>query len=51
MSNNDKLAEEILDAGKKASDLAWQLPIWDIYKKYLDIVKRRAPLFFKVIID
>ena len=36
MSNNDKLAEEILDAGKKASDLAWQLPIWDIYKKDLD---------------
>ncbi|MEC7910344.1 MAG: leucyl aminopeptidase [Pseudomonadota bacterium] len=36
MSNDDKLASEILKAGKTASDLAWQLPIWDIYKKDLD---------------
>ena len=36
MSNDDKLASEILKAGKTASDLAWQLPIWDFYKKDLD---------------
>ena len=36
MSNNDKLAEELLDAGQKSSDEAWQLPIWDVYQKDLD---------------
>ena len=36
MSNNEKLAKELLDAGDKASDRAWQLPIWDSYQKDLD---------------
>ena len=36
MSNNEKMAKEVLEAGKRASDRAWQLPIWDIYKKDLD---------------
>ena len=33
---NDKLAEELLEAGRKASDRAWQLPLWDVYQKDLD---------------
>ena len=36
MSNDDKLAKELLEAGEKSSDRAWQLPIWDIYQKDLD---------------
>jgi len=36
MSNDDKLAKELLDAGKKSSDNAWRLPIWDVYQKDLD---------------
>jgi len=36
MSNDDKLAKELLDAGKKASDKAWRLPIWDVYQKDLE---------------
>ena len=36
MSNNEKLAKELLEAGEKASDRAWQLPIWDSYQKDLD---------------
>tara|TARA_B100000900_G_scaffold149886_1_gene127348 strand:+ start:4261 stop:5775 length:1515 start_codon:yes stop_codon:yes gene_type:complete len=36
MSNDEKLAKELLAAGDKASDRAWQLPIWDIYQKDLD---------------
>ena len=36
MSNNEELAKDLLDAGVKASDKAWQLPIWDIYQKDLD---------------
>ncbi|MGI9316603.1 MAG: leucyl aminopeptidase, partial [bacterium] len=34
-SNNDKLAEEILDAGNEAEDRAWQLPVWEAYSKQL----------------
>ena len=30
------LAKELLAAGVKASDKAWQLPIWDSYQKDLD---------------
>ena len=26
----------LLDAGQKSSDEAWQLPIWDVYQKDLD---------------
>ena len=36
MSNNESLAKELLEAGEKASDRAWQLPIWDSYQKDLD---------------
>ena len=36
MSNDDNLAKELLSAGEKSTDRAWQLPIWDIYQKDLD---------------
>lgn len=36
MSNNDELVEKVLEAGKQASDKAWQLPIWDEYQTQLD---------------
>ena len=36
MSNNEELVNKILDAGKEASDKAWQLPIWDEYQTQLD---------------
>ena len=36
MSNDDKLAKDLLDAGDKASDRAWRLPIWDSYQKDLE---------------
>ncbi|MAG46308.1 MAG: leucyl aminopeptidase [Gammaproteobacteria bacterium] len=36
MSNNDELAKKLLEAGEKASDRAWQLPLWDVYQKDLD---------------
>jgi|TARA_B100000902_G_C27320629_1_gene924164 leucyl aminopeptidase len=36
MSNDEKLARDLLEAGEKSSDRAWQLPIWDIYQKDLD---------------
>lgn len=36
MSNNDELVEKVLEAGKQASDKAWQLPIWDEYQSQLD---------------
>ena len=32
MSNNEKLASDLLRAGEKSSDRAWQLPIWDVYQ-------------------
>ena len=35
LGNNDKLANELLDAGIKANDKAWQLPLWDEYKPQL----------------
>jgi leucyl aminopeptidase len=35
-SNNDTLAQEILSAGQKACDRAWQMPLWDDYQKQLD---------------
>ena len=31
-SNNDELAEQLLDAGEFAFDRAWQLPIWEDYQ-------------------
>lgn len=35
MSNDDKLAQELLEAGEQATDRAWQLPLWDEYQDLL----------------
>jgi leucyl aminopeptidase len=35
-ANNDSLARKLLDAGEKASDRAWQMPLWDEYQGQLD---------------
>lgn len=35
MSNDDKLAQELLSAGELAGDRAWQLPLWDEYQDLL----------------
>ncbi len=35
MSNDDKLAQELLEAGEQAADRAWQLPLWDEYQDLL----------------
>lgn len=35
-ANDQALASELLNAGEVAADKAWQLPIWDEYKKSLD---------------
>ena len=32
MGNDDKLIEEVLAAGKRASEPGWPLPLWDDYK-------------------
>jgi leucyl aminopeptidase len=34
-SNNDQLAEELLNAGIQTGDRAWRMPLWDDYKKSL----------------
>ncbi len=36
LSNNDELAEELMTAGKTATDRAWQMPLWDVYQSDLD---------------
>jgi leucyl aminopeptidase len=36
LSNDDKLAQEVLSAGTASGDRAWQLPLWDDYQKQLD---------------
>ena len=36
LSNNERLAQKLLKAGTASNDRAWQLPIWDVYKKDLD---------------
>ena len=36
MSNNDDLVGQLLDAGKRADDRAWQLPLFDEYQEQLD---------------
>jgi leucyl aminopeptidase len=36
MANNEPLAEELLEAGSKSGDRAWQLPLWDEYQEQLD---------------
>ncbi len=35
-SNQDALAKELLDAGEKAHDRAWHMPMWDDYQSQLD---------------
>lgn len=35
MSNNDQLAEELLQASELSSDRAWRLPMWDDYQELL----------------
>ena len=34
-SNNDELAQEILEAGEESWDRAWNLPLWDDYQDQL----------------
>ncbi len=36
MGNNDALISQLLDAGKRADDRAWQLPLFDEYQEQLD---------------
>jgi leucyl aminopeptidase len=36
LSNDEKLAQEILAAGNASGDRAWQLPLWDDYQSQLD---------------
>ncbi|MDJ0657676.1 MAG: leucyl aminopeptidase [Xanthomonadales bacterium] len=36
MTNDDRLADDILAAGEKVHDRAWRLPIWDDYQSQLD---------------
>ncbi|QXH34910.1 leucyl aminopeptidase [Pseudomonas muyukensis] len=36
MGNNDELIGQLLDAGKRADDRAWQLPLFDEYQEQLD---------------
>ncbi|SRR5579883_248270 len=35
LSNNEKLAEDLIDAGNESFDRAWQLPLWDEYQEQL----------------
>ena len=36
MGNNPELIDSLLSAGSKASDVAWQLPLFDDYQEQLD---------------
>ena len=36
MSNNQDLADDLLQAGRDSADKAWQLPLWDEYQEQLD---------------
>ncbi|NNG12987.1 MAG: leucyl aminopeptidase, partial [Halobacteria archaeon] len=36
LSNDDKLAEELLSAGTTAVDRAWHMPLWEEYQRQLD---------------
>ncbi len=36
LGNDDALTDEILAAGKKSGDRAWQLPLWEDYQGQLD---------------
>ncbi len=35
ISNNDQLAQELLQAGEQSTDRAWQLPLWNDYQDLL----------------
>lgn len=35
-SNDDKLAQDLLEAGEISMDRAWRMPIWEEYQKQLD---------------
>jgi leucyl aminopeptidase len=35
-ANNDKLAEQLLQAGQATNDRAWRMPLWDDYQKQID---------------
>jgi leucyl aminopeptidase len=35
LSNDDKLADELLEAGEAAGDRAWHLPLWEDYQQQL----------------
>ena len=35
LSNDDELADELLDAGETAGDRAWHMPLWDEYQPQL----------------
>ena len=36
LANDDKLAEELLEAGMECGDRTWRLPLWDEYQSQLD---------------
>jgi leucyl aminopeptidase len=36
MANDQKLADDLLQAGLDSHDKAWQLPLWDEYQEQLD---------------
>ena len=36
LSNNDQLANDLLEAGERTADRAWRLPLWDEYQSQLD---------------
>ena len=36
MANDQKLADDLLQAGLDSNDKAWQLPLWDEYQEQLD---------------
>ena len=36
MTNDQALADELIEAGKESGDSTWQLPIWDEYQPQLD---------------
>jgi len=35
LSTNDQLARQLMQAGERADDRAWQLPLWDEYQEQL----------------
>jgi len=36
MGNDDGLIKELLDAGQRAGEPGWQLPLWDAYRKQIE---------------